>query len=228
MIENQIHQQPWQGSGELDDTAPLIVAVADGVSTSPSPAAASRAVLSALRGSFERDPRRASRRHAEVIHEEICAHTTRAQRGMASTLAAVIVRGARAVVFNSGDSRVYRLSPGRAELLSRDHTALQRMLDEGEITPAQAAGAASFYSSLDSCFVADTFADPPDIFVREIDWTPGTTLLLCSDGLTCAVDDEAIAATEGEPAARVESLFVAALERGSKDDISLVILERGS
>ena len=226
LVRDRVHQRPWHGQGELDESAPFLVAVADGVGTSPSPAAASRAVLAALREAFQREPHRPARHLVAQVHERICAAVTRAQRGMASTLAAVIVRGSRAVVFNSGDSRIYQLAAGQARLLSRDHTILQGMLDRGEISATEAAGAASFYSSIDACFIADRFSEPPEVFVREIDWEPGTTLLLCSDGLTGVVDAAQIAATEEAPGPRVEALFQAALERESEDDISLVMLTK--
>lgn len=224
LVRDRIHQKSWRGNGLLDDSGPLLAAVADGVSSSVAPATASRSVLSALRDSVLREPHRPVRYHADVVHDRLCGKLKRAQRGMASTLVAAIVRGPRAVVFNAGDSRAYLLSAGHARLLSRDHTTLQRMLDHGEITPAQAASAASFYNGLESCFIADTFSEPPELCVREIDLLPGTALLLCSDGLTHFAPEGALAAAWSTPEATVEALFSAALEYGSDDDISLVIL----
>jgi serine/threonine protein phosphatase PrpC len=226
LLHGRVHQRPWRGHGRLDRSVPLLVAVADGVSTSPAPAVASRMVLTALRQAFERDPHRPVRHYVRLVHERLCAAATRAQRGMSSTLVGVIVRGDRAVVFNAGDSRAYQLAPGQARRLTRDHTTLRRMLDRGEITEAEAANAASCYSSLDSCFVADPFEDQPETFVREMPWEPGTSLLLCSDGLSGVVDDGKIAAAGGSPEARLDLLFQLALDHGSRDDISLVLLTR--
>lgn len=223
LINGQVHQRPWRGSGALGPGS--LVAVADGVSTSPAPAEASRAVLEALRASFERAPQRPPRFHADAVHERICSGLTRARRGMASTLAAVVVQGPRVTAFNAGDSRIYLVSRGQARQLSKDHTALQGMLDRGEISPSQAAGAASFYQSLDNCFIADAFSEPPALSAREFEWQLGDALLLCSDGLTGVVDGGFIAATSGAPAERVEALFEAAIARGSEDDISILWLE---
>lgn len=230
LVRGRVYQKPWHASGSLHERSPLLVAVADGVSTSPAPAAASRATLSALRASFAEAPQRAARQHVDAAFERFCALKSTARRGMASTLVAAVVRDARALVFNAGDSRAYFLASGGLQRVSKDHTVIQRMLDRGEITPAQAARAANLYGAIDSCFVADPYMGSPEIHACEVSLAAGSTLMLCSDGVTSYLSDDEIAragaAVRYDPRALVERLFTTAIDRGGEDDLSAVVLTR--
>src|SRR5437762_6028734 len=55
-----------------------------------------------------------------------------------ATLVLALVRGDQALLAHLGDSRIYRHRPAQLEQLTRDHSSVQRMLDSGQITPAEA------------------------------------------------------------------------------------------
>ncbi|MDO8895241.1 PP2C family serine/threonine-protein phosphatase [Nitrosomonas sp.] len=68
--------------------------------------------------------------------------------GMAAILVGVRLLGNTATIFNVGDSRAYLLTDGRADLLSRDHSLLNDLIDDGEITAEQTKNAASILQGL--------------------------------------------------------------------------------
>src|SRR2546423_13047754 len=55
-----------------------------------------------------------------------------------ATLVLALVRGGQALLAHLGDSRIYLHRAGRLEQLTHDHSTVQRMLDSGQITPAEA------------------------------------------------------------------------------------------
>ena len=57
-----------------------------------------------------------------------------------TTVALLAVLGDRALVVNAGDSRVYRLDGGGAEVLSHDHSLVQSLVDHGHIGPGDVPG----------------------------------------------------------------------------------------
>lgn len=78
---------------------------------------------------------------------------------MASTLVGVRLFENTVTVFNVGDSRGYLLADGQAHLLSRDHSLVNDLIDEGEITAEQAINSASILQGLTYQFIADAECD---------------------------------------------------------------------
>lgn len=125
--------------------------------------------------------------------------------GMGTTIAGAILQSDRALVFNVGDSCIYLFEAGRLEQISEDHAV------DGH-TLAQCLGGLHGPSRIDP-------------HVRTVRLPPGSSLLLCSDGLTDMVAHEKIAAILGsdEPD-HAFSLFQAALKGGGVDNVSAVAL----
>ena len=88
---------------------------------------------------------------------------------------------APATIFNAGDSRAYLLNGGQAQLMSRDHSLLNDLLTEGEITPAQSENAASILRGLTCQFIADGELDEFKVNIVNHVLLPGERLWLCSD-----------------------------------------------
>lgn len=129
-----------------------------------------------------------------------------ALEGMGTTIAGAILHEGHALVFNTGDSRIYLHHQAELTQISEDDVVGGKML-------TQCLGG----------FVGPTWLDP---HVREIRLPPGAKLLLCTDGLTDMVADDHIAAILGlgnaEPA---ELLVQAALDAGGIDNVSAVVIE---
>ncbi len=151
--------------------------------------------------------------------------------GMASTLVGVRLIGNAVTIFNVGDSRAYLLmggaDGGQAQLLSRDHSLLNDMLMDGEITPAQAGNAASIPRGLSCQFIADAEFDEFSVNIVTHELQPGERLLLCSDGLYEVLSDAEIAALlVGHSDEDLLNACKASRRAGGADAFSVIVLAR--
>lgn len=101
-----------------------------------------------------------------------------------STLTAVAWAGRRAVLIHLGDSRAYRARGGRLELLTRDQSRAQELVDRGELSPAEFAR-----SPLRSALVGFVGSNRTPPQVEVLDLSPGDRYLLASDGLVEGLDE---------------------------------------
>lgn len=140
--------------------------------------------------------------------------------GMATTLTMVMIIWPKAFIVHVGDSRAYRLRDGQLELVTRDQTMAQAMVDAGAITPEQAE--ASHLKHVLWSAVGGREAAPE---VRTLDCELTDMMLVCSDGITKHVSDEEIREhllrlPTSEAVCR--ALTNLALERGGSDNITVV------
>ena len=151
--------------------------------------------------------------------------------GMGSTLVVAVVRtgatGREAIVANAGDSRCYLIRDGVLRQLTRDHTAAQRMVDAGILTPegARSHPNASVLTRALGQQLGTTVEVYPPVTLQ-----PGDGLMLCSDGLSgYATDDVITRAIDGgaDPSTVVRNLIELALSSGSDDNITVQYLRFG-
>jgi protein phosphatase len=143
---------------------------------------------------------------------------------MGSTLTALLWNGTGFTLAHVGDSRGYLLREGQLHQITKDHTLVQSLVDEGRISTAEAA-AHPRRSMLMRALQAGGAADP-DLTPQPA--TPGDRVLLCSDGVTCVVTPEtirSILATATTPAEAVHQLIAAANRLHSPDNISCVVAD---
>jgi PPM family protein phosphatase len=150
-----------------------------------------------------------------------------AYRGMGTTLTAAIIEGRRVHLAHVGDSRAYLLRGGRFSQLTDDHTLVQHLVDEGQITPQEAA------THPQRSIITRAIGVSRDIEVDTIslELDPGDQLLLCSDGLTGVISDADIAAelSRGDDPDTVLARLVEAANRGGgPDNITAVLLRYGA
>ena len=141
--------------------------------------------------------------------------------GMATTLTMVCIRWPRGYLVHVGDSRCYRLREGKLELLTRDQTMAQAMIDAGALSADQAER-----SSLKHVLYSALGATRAEPFTLSTDVRWDDVMLLCSDGLTKHVSDDEIrtmlaAPESAETTAR--ALLALALERGGSDNTTLIV-----
>ncbi len=144
-------------------------------------------------------------------------------RGMGTTLTAALVEGRRLHVAHVGDSRAYLLRDGHFSQLTDDHTLVQHLVDEGQITREEAAR----HPQRSVVTRAIGVSEDVDVDSMSLELQPGDQLLLCSDGLTGVVEDEAIARTLMEvedPDQAVGDLIDLANEAGGPDNITVLLL----
>ncbi|WP_216215528.1 PP2C family protein-serine/threonine phosphatase [Amycolatopsis aidingensis] len=154
---------------------------------------------------------------------ELVARDTRLQ-GMGTTLTAMLWDGARFAIAHVGDSRCYLLREGTLRQLSRDHTLVQALLDDGKVSAEQAA-AHPRRSVLMRALQGEGSAEP-DLFAQDA--LAGDRYLLCSDGLTDVISDEAVAETllaRPEPEAAACALIDLANAGGGPDNITCVLVD---
>lgn len=163
-------------------------------------------------------------------NEEIFA-ASRADRptgSMGTTAVGVILvdngPSASWMVFNVGDSRVYRYFDGRLERLSTDHSYVQELVDSGVVSASEAR--THPHRNVVTRAVGVERSVTADVWLRSP--TPGERFVLCSDGLSSEVDDEGIEALAGvglAPAEVAASLVNRALDAGGRDNVTVLVLD---
>lgn len=146
--------------------------------------------------------------------------------GMGTTIAAAVVSRGKAHIIHIGDSRVYLISGGEIRQITKDHSIVQMMLDNGQITPEQAKEHPRKHIITRAIGVEETVQPDYD----EIDFPPDSVLLLCSDGLTNFVEDDEIftLVTQGEFEGAAARLVELANRNGGGDNITVVAIAGNS
>jgi protein phosphatase len=143
--------------------------------------------------------------------------------GMGTTLLLVLVRAAQALVVHLGDSRAYLWRDKELARLTKDHTLVQLLLDGGLLSPEEAANHPA--RNRLTRFVGMPGEPLPEW--RLVDLFSRDRLLLCTDGLPHALDDQhlcSLLAEASEPACACERLVNAANAAGGEDNITALVL----
>lgn len=229
LVNGRVHQGSVREHGEADLSWPCYFAVADGVSTGTQPRTASRRLLELLRERLEaaEDSTSVVSVLHQVQHDYAELGIEPQLRGMASTLVVIRVAGDQVTICNVGDSRAYVLADGQAKLRSRDHSLLNDLIDDGEVSQDQAADAGSFMRGLTCQFVVDREFDQFRVNTTTHRWRQGERLLLGSDGLNEVLDVKEIAALcAGQSDEDLANACKASRRAGGMDDFSAILLTR--
>lgn len=144
--------------------------------------------------------------------------------GMGTTLVAAVGSGDNMVIVNIGDSRAYLITDAGIERLTRDHSLVEDMMIQGDLTREQARSHPS-KNLITRAIGADASAEC-DVYFRKM--RPGEHLLLCSDGLTNMVEEQEIlyeVLHGGDKSLACSRLVDIANDRGGRDNITVVLLE---
>jgi serine/threonine protein phosphatase PrpC len=128
------------------------------------------------------------------------------------------------IVFNIGDSRVYRLVGGVLEQLTVDHSIVQELVDSGQITRDEA----DTHPHSNVITRAVGFHETPIPDYRAIAIEPGMRLLVCSDGLTKELTSYGIRhflMADRAPDRAASDLLEAALGNGGRDNVTVLIVD---
>ncbi|MFJ6196674.1 PP2C family protein-serine/threonine phosphatase [Micromonospora sp. NPDC092111] len=204
-----------------------LVAVADGMGGLPAGEVASEIVIRIL---DELVPPTVADEAAEALRAVVSTANRRiraaisadpARDGMGTTLTAALLAGDTLVLAQVGDSRCYLLRDGELTQLTRDDTFVQALVDQGTLSPDQARHHPQ--RSLVTRAVQGADA-PPAIGVLTM--FAGDRVLLCSDGLSDYVADQAIHAaltTYQDRQQCGEQLVKLAHQAGAPDNVTVVV-----
>ena len=144
--------------------------------------------------------------------------------GMGTTVVMCLMENDKAIFANVGDSRGYMFSQGKLEQVTKDHSLVQKLIDDGEITEAEAE------KREDKSVILRAVGADKDVTVDvfEKDVVSGDVIMLCSDGLSNSVKNDEIALIlNGEDSLqkKAERLVETANKNGGYDNITVVLLK---
>ena len=203
-------------------------AVADGMGGYRSGDVASRAIVEALRalapmasaalflGAFEQQV-------ARVNSDLRALALTRETEVVGTTLVALLVHSENFACVWCGDSRAYLRRGGALSQISRDHSEVQELIDNGLLDEEKA----KTWPHRNVVTRALGATDKPELDLVDGRIYSGDRFLLCSDGLTTHVAQDEIAAmlSIASPQSAVDRLLALTLDRGASDNISIIVVD---
>ena len=135
--------------------------------------------------------------------------------GMGSTVVGAVLQPQSTIVFNVGDSRAYLVTSGNFLKVSVD-----------DVLPgARGSSNNPLRHAVTQSLGGSLIKTRPTPHIRNLEPTPGSILLLCSDGLTDMVGEEKIARLLQSKSVDAAQLLVgAALETGGADNVSVIVV----
>lgn len=162
-----------------------------------------------------------SKAHSDIYNY---SQTLLGMATMGTTLSLLLFRGHNAYLAHLGDSRIYRLRSGYLEKLTKDHTEVQKLLDDGLVTEDEAQD--HYLSHIVTRALGVPDRHNPDIHLLDVQ--AGDRFLLSSDGLFREVTRksvEEIVSSELSINEMCKLLMSKALDKGARDNISIIVIE---
>ena len=159
--------------------------------------------------------------HSEVLAE---IQARDAESNMGTTVVALHMHGSSYDIAWVGDSRAY-LFDGKLRQLTKDHSAINELLDRGVLTPDKIADHPQRHALSRSLGVSDLNTSRASAISGSL--RPGQQMLLCSDGLTDELSDGLIQRElkkNGDLDKQVDALVSSALEHGGSDNLTVVLV----
>jgi len=154
------------------------------------------------------------------------AQSDTTHKGMGTTCVAVAIRGKELFLAHVGDSRAYRISAEGITQLTKDHTYVQSLFDQGVITAEEKD------NHPEKNYITKALGTRkqvlPDVFRVPALFNSNDRLLLCTDGLydyLSAAEIHSIVIREN-PSEASRLMIKMAKNRGGHDNMSLLILEQ--
>jgi serine/threonine protein phosphatase PrpC len=219
-----------EGNEDSAYAGPRLLAVADGMGGHAAGEVASAVAISALADLDDNLPASELQialstavAHAnQILHDMVSADPS--ITGMGTTLTAMLWSGSKVALCHIGDSRAYLLSGDEFRQITHDHTLVQSLVDDGRISPDEAAThpqRSLLLRALDGTSEAE-----PDLSIREAHL--GDRYLLCSDGLSGVVSEETLhrtLAAVADPEDAVRQLVELAIRGGGPDNITCIVAD---
>ena len=165
----------------------------------------------------------------EVIdksNSKICNHITKTNENSGSTFVSAIIQKNKADIYNIGDSRCYLIREKNILQLTKDHTLVAQMIDNGKISKEEAKKDRRRHQLTQHLGI---FPEDMTLSVhhKSIDLQVNDILLLCSDGVTDGLSDEEIllSVQENEDVVFLPmEIANKAMKNGSSDNVTAMIV----
>ncbi len=205
--------------------------VCDGIGGHAGGATASMLALETIRDfvnqGFQEDPKELLKRAMMAANQAIITDAVQNPhfKGMGTTCVAVLIQGLEIFFGHVGDSRIYLFSQGRLQALTKDHSFVQSLVDQGQLSVEQASHHPRRNQITKALGMVQL--DQPTIAEKPISARLGDCLLLCSDGLTSMISDariERILKKQSHVQEKTESLIELANLSGGTDNITVQLI----
>ena len=238
-LQTMLSSLPSGDVPDREDEVNYVMVVADGMGGHAAGEVASRLAISALVSlaldlpdwifrvdeegapEIERRARKIVQQVSSLLVER--GRENAALRGMGSTLTAARSYGRDLLILHVGDSRAYLFRAGQLHRLTKDHTYAQMLVDCGRLEACEVASSGVAHI-LTNAIGGSTEQVEVDVDLLRLE--DGDRILLCSDGLTDLVEDDAITNTlAGSPASSdaCAELMRQALDGGGRDNITVIV-----
>ena len=168
--------------------------------------------IASVKDTLDRSNRRLRDESAQRYHN----------RTIGSTVVIMLIHQDRVACIWVGDSRIYRMRNGRLQQLTRDHSHVQDLLDQGLIDAEEAHNHPLSNVITRAIGSSDKLMIDVEIFTVQA----GDVFLLCSDGLTKVVSEKEITLAMGlfDSEQTVKTLIQMALNQGASDNVTTVVI----
>lgn len=213
-----------QDSFYIDESRGIFV-VADGMGGHAAGDVASSSAINSISANIT-DIKVSSIKNAlDIANKEVFekSKTSPEFEGMGTTIAMCCINGGYAIIANIGDSRVHIIKDDKISFVTRDHSFVQQMIDGGQLKKSDAKTHSMKNVITRALGVAETVSPDFDGVTVET----GDAVMICSDGVSNMLEDEAIVHTVLHNSAKDASrmLCEAALEAGGRDDLTSIVIK---
>ena len=141
---------------------------------------------------------------------------------MGTTMTSLVLRGEEVFIAQVGDSRCYRVRNEKIEQITEDHSWVNEQVRRGALTREEAE--TSPFKNIITRSLGNNPTVDVDIYTHDLQ--VGDIFLLCSDGLSNEVNEQEMkdAMLQGAPSQAALELVELALERGGRDNATVLIL----
>lgn len=214
---------------EIEDDEHFMFAVADGMGGHARGEIASNIVLETFKQFSHKIKTKEDIRKA--IYEskyklDNIASENRNYYGLGTTVCGMLIKKERALLFNVGDSRLYKNEYGNLLKLTKDHSFVQHLVDNGVITEEE-----MLYhpkkNIVTSAITGDLIDEMPEIFFNEIPLNVGDQFLICTDGVweSLTLEELEVCMLDKELISKTDVMTENILRYGGLDNLTLIMVE---
>lgn len=141
---------------------------------------------------------------------------------MGTTLEIALIVDEKVYISHIGDSRIYKIKNGNIKQITKDHSYVEKLINDGTITREEAIKHPQ-KNMLTKALGCTAYVEP-DLLVEKIE--ENDIILICSDGLTNMLTDEQILKTiEENPEEPNKHLILEANKEGGIDNITVIVIK---